>query len=208
MIPNLPVVVRGYVANAVAAPVAAVAGGGSGGGGGESAGACVAGSKGGEKGWRAWREWLAGDGGIDTRYLREQFGEVCVTVHNCAKRKLGLDTCAKKEVAMAEFLDWWEGPVGSRVRGRGSRARDALAVEGCRDGDGDGRRDRAAVAGGGVGAGPEGDKDDGDDVEEEEEILYLKDWNFTKEFPGYGLYVWPPWFEEDWLNAYEERCAM
>ena len=37
----------------------------------------------------------------------------------------------------------------------------------------------------------------------DDEILYLKDWNFTKELPGYALYLCPPWFLEDWLNQYE-----
>ena len=58
--------------------------------------------------------------------------------------------------------------------------------------------DGPRLGGGGVGGGGGGGGSNVDD-----EILYLKDWNFAKEFPGYGLYVWPPWFREDWLNQYE-----
>jgi len=45
-------------------------------------------------GWRAWRQWVkreeGKEGRIDTMYLREQFGHVCVTVHNCAQKVRGL----------------------------------------------------------------------------------------------------------------------
>lgn len=72
MIPNLPVVVRGFVANAR----------------GQSGDGCAEDGRkelGEERGWRAWREWVTGDGRPDTMHLRENFGHVCVTVHNCAR---------------------------------------------------------------------------------------------------------------------------
>jgi hypothetical protein len=33
---------------------------------------------------------------------------------------------------------------------------------------------------------------------------YLKDWNFTKENPAYGLYNCPGYFREDWLNEHDD----
>ena len=36
-------------------------------------------------------------------------------------------------------------------------------------------------------------------------LLYLKDWHFANEFPGYKAYRTPCYFQEDWLN---EFCDM
>eukprot|EP00854_Cymbomonas_tetramitiformis_P007513 gene7513-8944_t len=36
-------------------------------------------------------------------------------------------------------------------------------------------------------------------------LLYLKDWNFTQEFPEYEAYTTPEHFSPDWLNAYWDR---
>ena len=148
--------------------------------------------------WRATREWVTDEGLVNTRYLRQHFGHTSITVHNTARTAIGADTCVKKDVAMAEFLDWWEGPVGSRVRARGAVATataDADAPTGGAGGEGaraeDGQESANAAAA---------------LLRQEQEILYLKDWNFEKEFADYGLYEWPPWFREDWLNLYEERC--
>jgi len=104
---------------------------------------------------------------------------VCVTVHNCARRIGGLDQLPTREMTISQFLEWWDGP---RLGGAGG------------GGEGGG--------GGGSGGGGGGGENDRS-RETYHDILYLKDWNFGKEFPGYGLYVWPPWFREDWLNQYE-----
>ncbi|KAK9816935.1 hypothetical protein WJX72_007187 [[Myrmecia] bisecta] len=37
---------------------------------------------------------------------------------------------------------------------------------------------------------------------QERDILYLKDWHFANEFPGYKAYQLPHYFREDWLNEY------
>ena len=40
------------------------------------------------------------------------------------------------------------------------------------------------------------------------QLLYLKDWHCASEFPGYTAYTCPPWFQDDWLNAwYASRSA-
>uniref|UniRef100_A0A0E0FMX5 JmjC domain-containing protein n=1 Tax=Oryza nivara TaxID=4536 RepID=A0A0E0FMX5_ORYNI len=33
-------------------------------------------------------------------------------------------------------------------------------------------------------------------------LLYLKDWHFVKEYPGYVAYTTPTFFADDWLNMY------
>eukprot|EP00802_Teleaulax_amphioxeia_P010629 Tamp_10657.p1 GENE.Tamp_10657~~Tamp_10657.p1 ORF type:complete len:562 (+),score=108.24 Tamp_10657:2-1687(+) len=161
MLPNRPVVIEGYVARCPCPARARVharahceqdggdaePGDDDGGEAGESA-----------IGWRAWREWVTEDGALNSRLLRDKFGHVCVTAHNCARRVRGMDELMTRQMTVAQFLDWWDGP---RAAGNGA------------------------------------------DVD----LFYLKDWNFAKEFPGYGLYVCPPWFEEDWLNEYEAAGA-
>lgn len=39
-------------------------------------------------------------------------------------------------------------------------------------------------------------------------LLYLKDWHFVKEYPGYVAYTTPPFFIDDWLNLYLESHCM
>ena len=73
-------------------------------------------------GWRAQREWVTDEGLVNTKYLREHFGRSSITVHNTARKAIGADQCAKRDITISHFLDWWEGPVGSRVRERGAAA--------------------------------------------------------------------------------------
>ncbi|XP_064598247.1 2-oxoglutarate and iron-dependent oxygenase JMJD4-like isoform X2 [Liolophura sinensis] len=37
------------------------------------------------------------------------------------------------------------------------------------------------------------------------ESLYLKDWHFTRDFPGYPAYTTPNYFNSDWLNEFWDR---
>ena len=37
---------------------------------------------------------------------------------------------------------------------------------------------------------------------EDARLLYLKDWHFAAEFPGYKAYTTPEYFQEDWLNDF------
>jgi hypothetical protein len=74
------------------------------------------------RGWRARREWVTDEGLVNTKYLREHFGRSSITVHNTARKAIGADQCAKRDITISHFLDWWEGPVGSRVRERGAAA--------------------------------------------------------------------------------------
>ncbi|GLJ20856.1 hypothetical protein SUGI_0380260 [Cryptomeria japonica] len=39
-------------------------------------------------------------------------------------------------------------------------------------------------------------------------LLYLKDWHFVKEFPGYISYTTPKFFMDDWLNLYLDNFHM
>lgn len=97
MLPNKPVVVKGYVAHCPQHLHFQGADGVVGEGGSEEfdGASQVDGEKekerdGCERGWRAWREWLTKDGAVDTKHLRQLFGHVCVTVHNCAQVVRGM----------------------------------------------------------------------------------------------------------------------
>lgn len=39
----------------------------------------------------------------------------------------------------------------------------------------------------------------------DQDILYLKDWHFTRDFPSYGAYTIPQYFTSDWLNEFWEN---
>ncbi|CAG0918410.1 unnamed protein product [Notodromas monacha] len=43
------------------------------------------------------------------------------------------------------------------------------------------------------------------DALENRKMLYLKDWHFTKDFPGENVYSVPDYFKSDWLNEYWEK---
>ncbi|KAL5723892.1 Arginine-specific demethylase jmj20 [Ranunculus cassubicifolius] len=47
------------------------------------------------------------------------------------------------------------------------------------------------------------------DLEENDRsLLYLKDWHFVKEYPGYVAYTTPLFFRDDWLNLYLNSYHM
>lgn len=114
---------------------------------------------------------------------------------------VGLNTCAKKEMLLADFVQWWQGPIGTRVRTRGAAlaARHGIVVCDAVDN----------VSAGGTLEEVRDDRERGEGAgeDEEEEVYYLKDWNFTKEYPEYGLYPRPDLFAEDWLNWYQRNSA-
>jgi hypothetical protein len=89
-----------------------------------------------------------------------------------------LDTdLARVQMKLAEYARWWIA----------------------RGADGGEERVDEVGGGGGGGGGSSGSVGGG-------RRLYLKDWNFASDCPGYGAYETPPHFADDWLNAYwDER---
>jgi len=41
--------------------------------------------------------------------------------------------------------------------------------------------------------------------DENQRLLYLKDWHFQREFPGYRAYEVPEYFQSDWLNEWYDQ---
>ena len=188
MIPNRPLVVQGFVENA--AP--------------DNKGK----EKQAHKGWRVWREWVTREGEIDVEYLKREFADVRVTAHNTSKKALGLHTRPTKDMTVADFVDWWLSPVGESVRKRGVAAADRRGFAPCTAGGCDRDSSHGCPSAAHATAASadmrrtaeEEEEEEEEDAEEGEDVWYLKDWNFTKEFPSYGLYTWPPWFEVMVLN--------
>jgi hypothetical protein len=89
----------------------------------------------------------------------------------------GMSELRTQEMTVAEYLTWWSANSGEKP----AREVSTHVVD----------RVGAAQQQGNTGA----------------ELLYLKDWNFEKENPDYGLYDWPEHFREDWLNDFERSTA-
>ena len=126
-------------------------------------------------GWRARREWVVhGSGAPDVGgAMAEHFGDAEVLVVDC---DAPLDTdLARVQMPFREFARFWTS-----------------------------RRGRKSDEGGGGGGNNNNDDDDDEDknADDDGRRLYLKDWTFTCDFPGYGAYTTPPHFADDWLNAY------
>ena len=57
--------------------------------------------------WKV-RSWILPNGEIDTKKIKQQFGDSQVTVHNCANEIKDMGRLETREMTVREYLEWWE----------------------------------------------------------------------------------------------------
>ena len=128
-------------------------------------------------GWKAVTEWCtvsdSGSRVVNTELLRELFGGVEVTAHDCASAKV-MGRLRTREMSLAEYLEWYATHSSERTA-------DAQAAHGvgAQVGFGGNQSGGSAAAA----AAEKRPKVENDPAALRAPLLYLKDWNFAREQP-------------------------
>lgn len=126
--------------------------------------------------WKAARDWVLPGGEVNIHFLDEEFGAAAVSVTDCSRYGDSNEPSCHA-MTVSQYCAWW----------RGHHAKGDSAAASCQSISSSVRDSEPRP--------PHGSQDG-----TSQGLLYLKDWHFALDFPGYQAYTCPPFFQDDWLN--------